>query len=429
MRNGNPEPATGRIPFWETDAFAGLLASAERPFYLYDLGLIRERAARLRNLLDPSILVYYAVKANPNPDLLGAMAAWTDGADVSSGGELAAALKAGFKPERIHFAGPGKTDAELRFAVRAGIGGLSVESPNELKRLEAAASAESRIADASVRVNPSLLIREFAIKMGGKSSAFGTDEERLPEILDLFSRMPHVRPRGIHVYAGTQCLNAEALAANFKHTADIVRRTLAGGMAPLLRIVNFGGGFGVPYHEGQAELDATSACAALNAEWAGLKKELNPADAPAAIIELGRWLTAQSGLYAAAVVDVKSSRGRDYVVLEGGMNHHLAASGNFGQVIRKNFRARNLSKPADAETVEVTAVGPLCTSIDVMGDRIRLAKPEIGDWIGIFNSGAYAYSASPLLFLSHPRPDEYAADPDGTVRRLDRLTESGAAAW
>ncbi|MDM7926405.1 MAG: pyridoxal-dependent decarboxylase, exosortase A system-associated [bacterium] len=429
MRNGNPEPAGGRIPFWETEAFTKLLASADKPFYLYDLGLMRERAERLRNRLDPSILVYYAVKANPNPDLLRAMAACTDGADVSSGGELTAALKAGFRPERIHFAGPGKTDAELRAAVRAGIGAISVESPNELARLEAAAAAERRIADASVRVNPSLLIREFAIKMGGKSSAFGTDEERLPEMLDLFGRMPHVRPRGIHVYAGTQCLHAEALAENFRHTADIVRGALAGGKAPLLRLVNFGGGFGVPYHEGQAELDAESACDALNAEWAGLKKELNPADAPAAIIELGRWLTARAGLYAARVVDVKSSRGRDYAVLEGGMNHHLAASGNFGQVIRKNFRAANLSKPAGAETVEITAVGPLCTSIDVMGDRIRLAKPEIGDWIGIFDSGAYAYTASPLLFLSHPRPDEYAADPDGTARRLDRLPESGDADW
>jgi diaminopimelate decarboxylase len=428
MRSANPEPAAGRVPFWDGDGMAGFLASADRPFYLYDLGLMEERVKRLRGLLDPSIRIYYAVKANPNTDLLKSMAGWTDGADVSSEGELAAALKAGFRPERIHFAGPGKTDAELRAAVRAGIGAISVESPNELVRLERAASAENRTADAAVRINPSLLVREFAIKMGGKSSPFGTDEERLPEMLALFSGMRDVRLRGVHVYAGTQCLDAEALASNFRHTSDIVRRAVRSHGVTTLGFVNFGGGFGVPYHEGQAELDAVAACASLNAEWASLKKDLDAQDW-AGIVELGRYLTAQAGLYAARVVDVKSSRGRDYAVLEGGMNHHLAASGNFGQVIRKNFRARNLSKPGDTETAEVTVVGPLCTSIDVMGDRIRLAKPEIGDWIGILDSGAYAYSASPLLFLSHPRPDEVAADPDGTVRRLERLPESGAAAW
>jgi diaminopimelate decarboxylase len=232
----------------------------------------------------------------------------------------------------------------------------------------------------------------------------------------------------VHVYAGTQCLDAGALASNFRNTADIVRRAARDRGIPGLRFVNFGGGFGVPYHEGQKELDVDAACAALNDEVAGLQRDL---DRPGltAVVELGRWLAAPAGLYAARVVDVKSSRGRDYAVLEGGMNHHLAASGNFGQVIRKNFRARNLSKSGGADDVEVTAVGPLCTSIDVMGDRIRLAKPEPGDWIGFFDSGAYAYSASPLLFLSHPRPDEYAVQPDGTVRRLERLPEAGASAW
>jgi diaminopimelate decarboxylase len=427
MNDGCREAAAGRAPFWETPAFPDFLASAAGPFYLYDLGLVGGRAGRLRRLLDPAVKIYFAVKANPNPDVLRAAAGLTDGADVSSAGELAAALGAGFAPGAVSFAGPGKTDDELRAAVRSGIGALSVESPGELDRLGRIAAEEGRTADAAVRVNPALLTREFAIKMGGRSSAFGTDEERLPELLDRFGRTPGVRLSGAHVYAGTQCLDAAALASNFGNTAAIARRVFA-NRAAAPRFVNFGGGFGVPYHEGQKELDVDAACAALNREFAALRSDLG-APGLIGILELGRYLAAPAGLYAARVVDVKSSRGREYAVLEGGMNHHLPASGNFGQVIRKNFRARNLSKDPAAETVEVTAVGPLCTSIDVMGDRIRLARPEPGDWIGFFDSGAYAYSASPMLFLSHPRPGEYAADPDGTVRRLRRLPEAGGFAW
>jgi diaminopimelate decarboxylase len=420
-------PADGRgIPaFWESDALEGFLASSDRPFFLYDTRVVERRILRLRERLGPDFTLYYAVKANPNPELLRWMARWTDGADVSSAGELRLALDAGFGAASVSFAGPGKTDAEIRSAVRHRIGSFSVESVNELRRVDRTAGESGETANVSLRINPVRLVKEFAIKMGGKASQFGIDEERIGDFFGVLPACPHCRFTGIHVYAGTQCLDADALADNFKNTLELVRTVFRDFHAAAGRI-NFGGGFGVPLHENQTALDEDSVCRSMRSAFAGFLKD-GAGPGTAGILELGRYLVAEAGIYAARIQDIKTSRGRTYCVLDGGMNHHLAASGNFGQVIRKNYRIRNLSRTGPASPDEVTLVGPLCTSIDVMGDRVRLAAPEIGDWIGFLNSGAYAFSASPLQFLSHDRPREWMVDPDGGVREISRPADGGGA--
>jgi diaminopimelate decarboxylase len=413
-------------PFWESDGLVGLLASSDRPFFLYDMRLVERRILRLRERLGPDFQLYYAVKANPNPEILKLLDGWVDGADVSSARELELSLEAGFDPASISFAGPGKTDAELRLAVQKRIGSISIESLNELRRVDRVAGESGETANVSLRINPVRIVKEFAIKMGGKSSQFGIDEEQAGNFFNTLSGCPYCRFVGIHVYSGTQCLNADALAGNFKNTLELVRTAVSEfGAEP--NFVNFGGGFGIPYHENQSPLDEASVCNSFRSAFSDFPKSIGRPDLTG-ILELGRYLIAEAGIYAARIVDVKISRGRTFCVLEGGMNHHLPASGNFGQVIRKNFIIRSLSKPDSAPREEVTLVGPLCTSLDLMGDRILLAKPDIGDWIGFLNSGAYAYTASPLLFLSHEPPLEWMAGPDGRVREI-RLPTAGGSGW
>lgn len=425
MTAASPEIPRLPAPFWEGDRFAEFLKTADRPFYLYDLRRVERRILRLRELLGPDLRLYYAVKANPNPELLKWMARWTDGADVSSGGELKLALDAGFDPRSVSFAGPGKTDAEIRYAVRRRIGSISIESVNELLRAEKLAGESGETADVSLRINPVHLVKEFAIKMGGKSSQFGIDEERIGEFFGALKGCGHCRFAGVHVYAGTQCLDAAALADNFRNTIRLVRTTCRDFGVSAGR-VNFGGGFGTAMHENQTALDEESVCRSIRASYNEFLREDGPA-AGTGILELGRYLVAEAGIYAARILDIKASRGKTYCVIEGGMNHHLAAGGHFGQVIRKNFVVRNLSRTGPASPDELTIVGPLCTSIDVMADRVRLAGPEIGDWIGFFNSGAYAFSASPLLFLSHGLPAEWLVEPDGGVREIPPVPYGGGA--
>jgi diaminopimelate decarboxylase len=384
------------------------------PFFLYDLAAVGERIRELRARLHPDIRLFYAVKANPNPEVLAVLSGSADGADVASAGELTRSLDAGFKPGDLSFAGPGKTDEELRCAVRHRIGSISVESLNELERIDRIASESGRAADVSVRINPARIFKAFAIKMGGQASQFGIDEEVFPDFFRLLRKSAHCRFRGIHVYSGTQCLDAETLLENFDHTFSICRRIIAEtGFVP--EVLNLGGGFGIPYHENQSALDGAAVCAELSRRFESFRIEAGQPGLRA-IIELGRYLIAEAGIYAARIVDVKVSKGRTYCVLDGGMNHHLAASGNLGQVIRKNYKMVNLTGRSGLPLREVTVVGPLCTSIDVIGDRVKLSEPAIGDCIAILNSGAYAYTASPLFFLSHDLPPELVIDGGGKIR-------------
>lgn len=382
-------------------------ALAERygtPLFVYDRAVLDRQLDLLRAALPPEFDVYYSVKANPNRAILAHFLARGCGLEIASSGELAQALAAGARADRIVFAGPGKTDRELEAALERGIGEIHVESAREAERIAAICRRRALRARVAVRVNPQADAEGGAMRMGGKAVPFGIDEEQVLPVVDTLASEPCFDFRGIHVFAGTQILDHAVLAAQYRKGIDIAR-AVGARIGRALRTVDLGGGLGIPYFEGERELDL----ARLQVELARLVETTrgDPTfDGTRFLLEPGRFLVGEAGIYLARIVDVKVSRGKKFLIVDGGMNHHLAASGNLGQTIKRNYPivlASRLDRTAE-ETVDV--VGPLCTPLDTLGRGVALPRAEVGDLIGILQSGAYARSASPLRFLSHPDPAE-----------------------
>jgi diaminopimelate decarboxylase len=403
---------------FETTDFAKIAHDHGTPFYLYDMDAATEHARRLRARLPPFVDIFYCLKANANKRVLEYLRPYIDGLDISSGGELEIALAAGFDPRAMSFAGPGKTENELSAAVRDGIGIVSVESPGELRRLGSIARAKNKSVDITLRINPQSIPREFAMKMGGLPSQFGISEEDADVVIEEAKQTLGIRMRGIHVFAGTQCLDAPAIVENIRQTLGIANR-IAHDHNLEVSVVNLGGGFGVPYFAGQEEMDHDALAAALTRTLCEVRADNPRFKETRFILELGRYLIAPFGVYVAKVLDLKETRGKRFVVLDGGMNHCFPATGNFGQLVKKNYPVKNLSKSTrDGESRSATAsieatdtivheiVGPLCTPIDSMARAIALPRVDVGDLVAFMSCGAYCYGASPLLFLSHPTPLE-----------------------
>jgi len=369
----------------------------QTPFYAYDRGLLRSRVAELRAALPKSIKLHYAMKANPMPAVVALMAGLVEGIDVASAGELKVALDAGADPAEISFAGPGKRDPELRQAVASGVL-VNVESMRELPVLAKAAQALGRPARVAVRVNPDFELKGSGMKMGGGPKQFGVDVEVVPEALAFIAR-EGLAFEGFHLYAGSQNLRAESICEAQSKSYELALRLAQ--LAPLqgrpVQFLNLGGGFGIPYFPGEKRLDLAPIGANLQAICERAAREL-----PAAhiVIELGRYLVGEAGVYVTRIVDKKVSRGQVYLVTDGGLNHHLSASGNFGQVVRKNYPVALNPQRAAQEVSSV--VGPLCTPLDLLADRMELPAAEIDDLAVVFQSGAYGASASPQAFLGHP---------------------------
>lgn len=390
---------------WPTDQAGELLLGGEplsrvvaavggTPCYLYDRARISERIARLRAALPRQVLLHYAMKANPMPALVGHMAGLVDGIDVASAGELRVALDAGMAVGHISFAGPGKSDAELKQAQAAGIL-VNIESFREIGLLARASEADGRPARVAVRVNLPFELKASGMKMSGGARQFGIDAEQVPDALRAITAAG-LRFEGFHMFAGSQNLRHAAIVEAQQRSYELALQWQDLLPAPL-RSLNLGGGFGIPYAPGDLPLEpgpVVDNLAALAARMRG--------DFPGAhmVIELGRYLVGEAGLYVCRVVDRKHSRGQVFLVVDGGMHHHLAASGNFGQVIRRNYPLMVNGRPGAREQVSV--VGPLCTPLDLLGDRMELGVAAEGDLVAVFQSGAYGRSASPRAFLSHP---------------------------
>lgn len=370
------------------------------PFYAYDRALLRERVAELRAVLPAQIGLHYAIKANPMPALVCQMAGLVDGLDVASGGEMRVALDAGMAPEHISMAGPGKTDAELRQAVAAGIL-VNVESPRELPLLAEASRTLGRPARVAVRVNPDFELKASGMKMGGGPKQFGIDAESVPEVLRDIARLG-LRFEGLHIFSGSQNLRHDAICEAQTKAFDMALR-LSQDAPAKMRTLNLGGGFGIPYFPGEAPLDLAPIGQHLHRLAKQAEQRL---PGTRLLIELGRFLVGEAGLYVARVLDRKVSRGEVFLVTDGGLHHHLSASGNFGQVIRKNYPVA-VGTRADAPAAgPASVVGPLCTPLDLLGDRVELPACGPGDLVVVAQSGAYGYTASPHLFLGHPAPLE-----------------------
>jgi diaminopimelate decarboxylase len=370
------------------------------PFYVYDRSVIAKKVDEVRRSLPPQIHLHYAMKANPMPAVVRHLLTLVDGLDVASVGEMQVALEAGANPATISFAGPGKTDAELARAAAAGIT-INIESERELRILARIGEETGSRPRVAVRVNPDFELKTSGMKMSGGPKQFGIDAERVPDVLRLIGRAP-VEFRGFHIFSGSQNLRAEALIDAQLKTATLALELARHAPAPV-RLLNLGGGFGVPYFPGEQPLDLRPIGEALVSVVRELERQLPEAEL---VIELGRFLVAEAGVYVCRVLDRKISRGQVFLVTDGGLHHHLAASGNFGQVIRKNYPVVVANRVKGTQRESASVVGPLCTPLDLLADRADLARADEGDLIAVLQSGAYGLSASPLGFLSHPAPAE-----------------------
>ena len=370
------------------------------PFYAYDRAAIARRVEDLRTALPDGIHLHYAIKANPMPAVVSTLRQLVDGLDVASLGELRVALDAGMPPTEISFAGPGKTDRELEGAVAAGIT-LNVESGGELERASRIGARLSQRPRVAVRVNPDFELKSSGMKMAGGAKPFGIDAELVPAVLARIGELD-LEFRGFHIFSGSQNLREESLIEAQNLTLDLAFRLTETAPAPV-QVLNLGGGFGIPYFPGERRLDLGPIADNLAAGLGRVRQQLGDCEV---VLELGRYLVGEAGVYVCEVIDRKVSRGRTFLVTNGGLHHHLAASGNFGQVLRKNYPVVAAERVHAGPREEVTVVGPLCTPLDLLADRMELGRCEAGDLIAVLQSGAYGYSASPHRFLGHPAPAE-----------------------
>jgi len=366
------------------------------PFYAYDRSAIDARVAELRRAFPPAVRLHYAMKANPMPAVVAHMATRVDGLDVASAGELAVALAAGADRREISFAGPAKTEDELAKAVEAGIL-VNVESFREIRLLDTIATHVGRPARIAVRVNPDFELKSSGMKMGGGPKQFGIDAEEVPRALAEIGRLG-LAFEGFHLFSGSQNLRADSICEAQTKSLELAAR-LATHAPSAVKSVNLGGGFGIPYFPGEMPLDLSP----IGAHLAHIVRQAESRLPDAAlIIELGRYLIGEAGLYVCRVIDRKVSRGQVFLVTDGGLHHHLAASGNFGQVIRKNYPVVIGNRVQGTRREIASVVGPLCTPLDLLADRVELGEAQEGDLVVVFQSGAYGATASPSAFLSHP---------------------------
>ena len=370
------------------------------PFFAYDRRLLTERIALLRRTLPREINLSYAVKANPMPAVVQHLSSLVNSFDVASSGEMRIALDTPMPASRVSFAGPAKTVAELTQAVAAGVT-IELESATEAQRVITIGQRSER-PRVAVRVNPNFAIKGSGMRMGGGPQQFGIDSEAVPELIGTLSKAD-IDILGFHVFAGSQNLRAETICEAQRKTVELVT-ALSETMPTPVRYLNLGGGFGIPYFDKDESLDL----AAIGVNLAELVDGPIKSKFPEArlVIELGRYIVGECGVYVTRVVDCKQSRGKQFVIVDGGLHHQLAASGNFGQVIRRNYPLAIGNRMKSPATETANIVGCLCTPLDLLGDNVRVPKIEIDDLVVMFQAGAYGLTASPTAFLGHPPPIE-----------------------
>lgn len=387
----NNQILIGNIPLTQLAQRVG-----QTPFYAYDRQALTQRAQQLRQTMPPDLKIHYAMKANPMPAIVQHMATLVDGFDLASAGEMKVALDTPMPAENISFAGPGKRPQELSQAIAAGVT-LNIESARELENIAKHCEGLGLNAKVAVRINPAFELKASGMKMGGGAKQFGIDEEQVPVFLQRIKALG-LMFQGFHIYSGSQNLKAESIIEAQQKSLQLAAN-LSGHCPSPIRKLNIGGGFGIPYFPGDTPLAIHKVGDALASEMALTRQSLPEAEI---IIELGRYLVAEAGIYVTRVIDKKVSRGQTFLIVDGGLHHNLAASGNFGQVIRKNYPIAIGNKMNSKELETVNIVGPLCTPLDILADKMTLPKATIGDLVVIYQSGAYGYTASPTRFLNQP---------------------------
>lgn len=378
------------------------------PLYVYDAAVMRERLTALRDATRGFADIYYSAKANPNVSVLRIFVEAGAGVEIASAAEYERARAAGAAASAILFSGPGKTDHELEHVIRSGLGELHLESMTEIERAAAIAQRLGQRQAVSLRVNPVAAAQGGAMRMGGQPAAFGIDEEHCFGAVDAIMRHPSLDLGGVHMFAGTQILDADALRRQWAHGLALAR-AIAAHARIKLRTIDLGGGLGVPYFTNQRPLDL-GAVTEASRDLAELKRGDPLIAAAQVLLEPGRFLVAESGAYLARVTDVKMSRGKRFVILDGGMHHHLAASGNLGQAIKRDFPVVPANRMARQPLSPAVLSGPLGTPLDMLARQAQMPQLDPGDLVAVLKSGAYGLSASPVGFLSHPMPAEILID-------------------
>jgi diaminopimelate decarboxylase len=374
--------------------------AGDTPCFVYSSDMLRARVASLRAVMPDRLSIHYAMKANPFAPVLALMASLVDGIDIASAGELELATSAGMDPARISFAGPGKRDRDLEAAIAAGVT-LNLESEGEADRalgIGERIGVQPRLA---VRVNPDFDLRGSGMRMGGGAKPFGIDAERVPALVQhILAAGAHWR--GFHIFAGSQALDADAIIETQGKTLDLAAQ-LSDAVGHSPEHLNLGGGMGIPYFPGDVPVDIAKVGGALAERFADLPPVL--ADTHFAM-ELGRWLVGEAGVYLTRIVDKKTSHGELYLVTDGGLHHQLAASGNFGTVVRRNYPVAIASRFDAQASEEANVVGCLCTPLDRLADKALLPEAQVGDLVAVFCAGAYGATASPADFLGHGKAPE-----------------------
>ncbi|MFC0683701.1 pyridoxal-dependent decarboxylase, exosortase A system-associated [Novosphingobium clariflavum] len=367
--------------------------AGDTPLFLYSADLIRQRAAQLRAAMPARLALHYAVKANPFTPLLSLMNGLVDGFDIASGGELEILRGAGIDLAKVSFAGPGKRDRELEAAIAAGVT-LNLESEAEARRAFAIGERLGRTPRLAIRVNPDFDLKGSGMKMGGGAKPFGIDAARVPALVREVAASG-AEWRGFHIFAGSQALDGAAIAETQGQALDLAAR-LAEESGVALPHCNLGGGLGIPYFPGDVPLDLALVGERLGARFESLPDSLAQTDF---CIELGRYLVGEAGVYIARVIDRKESHGEIFLVTDGGLHHQLAASGNFGTVVRRNYPSAIATRFGAPVEEEASIVGCLCTPLDKLADKGGFPRADVGDLIAVFLAGAYGASASPATFL------------------------------
>jgi diaminopimelate decarboxylase len=416
-------------------SYASLAEEFGTPLYVYDSSVLAARFEELRSVLPTDMEIFYSLKANPNVSVAAVLRTLGARAEVSSLTELLTARRAGFAGQDIVFVGPGKTGAELEAALDTPVHALVCESFGEMALADELARARDRVVPVMVRVNPAFTVRGSRLTMGGRPRQFGIDEEELLAAPAVMRRFPALRLMGVHVYMGTRILDADVVAENTRNILDLAQR-LSDRLEFPLETVDVGGGLGVAYFDGERDLDPRSVAERITPSVADFRAAHPDTRL---IMELGRYLTAPSGVYVVRVLDVKTSRGERFAVTDGGTHHHMAAVGT-GSFVKRNFPMRVLSGSTAGEPETWQVAGPLCTPSDLLGKNVPLPPVSPGDLIGVLRSGAYGPTASPGLFLSHGYPAEVLVHdggphlvrerdtPEDLMRRQLLYAEASAAA-
>ena len=398
MNQFSVEHAQLLIGGYTLDGVADILG--KQVFYAYDKSVVKAQIDLFHKHIPDPIKLHYAIKSNPYFPIINVMRPWVEGFDVASQKEMLLALQSGMPSRDISFAGPSKQLAEIRAAIVSGVT-LHIESEREFERAVSIGLELNIKAIIAFRVNPAFELKASGMKMGGGPKQFGIDEERLFEILPGLD-YSQFEFRGFHIYWGSQNLKQEAIIDAHNNTFALAQKLVDMTPAPT-QTVNLGGGLGIPYFPGEKRLDL----APIGENLSQLLKQYPLLAELELIFELGRFLVAEAGIYASRITDIKTSRGHTYLMTNGGLHHHLSNSGNFGQVIRKNYPVAIGNKMGVAPaSIKVTAVGPLCTPLDTLADKMPLPEAELGDWLVVFQSGAYGPTASPQDFLGHPHVSE-----------------------